>query len=224
MTVALAQIASATERPSESKGRGIVAGPDRAILGRIRQDAIGLALWRRRPSALLPVWLRTLPDRQLPDGRVLARVDDLPAAVASAFERTPAGAAARALQADIVDLARLFAEIARSPIVDVRIEAVTDDACWKFHRDQVELRLLTTYRGPTTQFVSPIHADAALREQRAFDGPVMHQPPDSVAIFKGASRGDVGVVHRSPPIAGQGIARLLLCVNQPSAASPDLWE
>ncbi|MDP6897208.1 MAG: DUF1826 domain-containing protein, partial [Rhodospirillales bacterium] len=32
-----------------------------------------------------------------------------------------------------------------------------------------------------------------------------------------------GIVHRSPPIIGTGCVRLLLCLNEPTVASPDPW-
>lgn len=209
--------------PTAIRALGIVSGPDGAILDRIHRADVGLALWLRSLPPAIDVWLRTLAPQCLPDGRVLALLNDLPAAVSSLFERTPPTESSLLLQADVVALARRYAALAGCGTVDVRLEALSSDACWKFHRDSVELRLLTTYRGPTTQFVAPIDAAQAVAEQRAFSGRIIDQPRDSVALFKGALDGRTGVVHRSPPIEGREITRLLLCVNRLSAASPELW-
>jgi len=52
----------------------------------------------------------------------------------------------------------------------------------------------------------------------------MQLPAFAVALFKGEQAAEgTGVLHRSPPIAGTGMTRLVLCVDGPSAASPPLW-
>ena len=85
--------------------------------------------------------------------------------------------------------------------------------------------MLTTYRGPTTEWVHPQYAARAMSEQKRFTGPVEQLQENSVAIFKGscASLGK-GIVHRSPPIEGSGFKRLLLCLNQQSDVSPEAWS
>ncbi|MEI9985701.1 MAG: DUF1826 domain-containing protein [Aliidongia sp.] len=121
----------------------------------------------------------------------------------------------------MIDLAARFALLAQSDLVDLRLEAMTHDGCWRFHKDRVRLRLLATYCGPATQIVAAEHAAQALRQQRAYDGPIEALSNGDVALFKGdhAEPGS-GVVHRSPPVQGTGAARLLLCPELPSAASP----
>ena len=128
------------------------------------------------------------------------------------------------LLGDVDDLVSAFARITRTDLVDVRLRLVSHDACWKFHRDCVEARLLTTYRGPATEWVQPHDAAWALREQRRFKGPVERFRVHDVAIFKGSCAGaGSGIVHRSPPIAATGRTRLVLCLNKRSAASPKPW-
>lgn len=124
-----------------------------------------------------------------------------------------------------VDLATRFAQRAGSDIVDLQLEAVRHNACWKFHRDCVRLRLVTTYFGPATQIVTAPNAARALRLQRNYNGPYLPIPVQTVALFKsdGAEHG-IGVVHRSPPTESMGQYRLVLTVNLPSPASPETWE
>ncbi len=125
--------------------------------------------------------------------------------------------------ADLVSLTEAFCRTMDSDIVDIRLETVTHDGCWKYHRDHVPARLLTTYRGPGTQWVTPERSEDALAQQKAYSGPLEQFAEHAVGLFKGskAEKGR-GIVHRSPPILGTGTTRILLCLNLPSAASPEL--
>lgn len=207
----------------------IARGKSISILRRITDPGIALAMWDRQMSQALRRWLDALPPDppphgRLPHGRVLVATDDVHVALAAILARsgTPDTPEARLLVCDAAMLARRFATIAGGDEVDIRLETIRHDACWKFHVDDVRLRLLTTYRGPGTQIASPANAAEALARQRDYPGPLDEIPPRAVALFKGA-RGGAGVVHRSPPILGSGVVRLVLCVNLPSAASPPRW-
>ena len=213
--------------PAPEPAYHIVGGDDPGILAKIAEPSIGLALWRRRLPQELASSLPRLPPRRLPEGRVLVRLGDLEASTARLLAplRPRHGMAADLLAADMIDLATRFARLAESDVVDLRIEIVRHDACWKFHRDSVRLRLLTTYLGPETQIVPAAEADRALRLQRDYHGPYLPVPEHAVALFKGnLAEPGTGIVHRSPPIAGTGRYRLVLCVNLPSSSSPELWS
>lgn len=191
----------------------------------LRQPSVEMALWPRAIPPAMAAALDTLPATSLPDGRVLVSLGDIEAALDTLFRDRAATADLRPwLIADIAMLAAYFADLTGSIEIDVRLERITGDACWKFHRDCVEARLLTTYRGPGTEWVSPTDAPAALRDQRAYRGPLHRFPPQAVGVFKGSCAGPgSGIVHRSPPLAGRGETRLLLCLNLPSSASPERW-
>ena len=189
-----------------------------------------LVIWRRALPLYLQTWLERMDASCLPDLRVLVRPGDLRQAVEPHFDDCgmPPGDARDLLLGDVDDLVSAFAGITRSDLVDVRLERISHDACWKFHRDCVEARLLTTYRGPATEWVQPVHAERALREQKSYTGPLERLRVHDVALFKGSCAGPGsgprgGIVHRSPPIAGTGCTRLLLCLNRLSAASPAPW-
>ncbi|MEA1675519.1 DUF1826 domain-containing protein [Nitrospirillum sp. BR 11163] len=204
-------------------GAGILEDVNPAVLGRVSDPTVGLALWRRDrfPGVALDPWLDALPADRLPRGRFLVRLGDVDTVLVPLLDGAGAPVA---LAADIVDLSRRFLDVAGGDWVDLRLEVVEGDACWKFHRDHVRLRLIATYRGPGTQVVAPIDAACALARQRRYQGPLYEMPRHAVALFKGCGEAcGEGVVHRSPPIAGTGQARLVLCLNQPSAASPEPW-
>jgi hypothetical protein len=209
-----------------SHGGDVARGTNPTILTRVASTGTALALWER-PMPDLMRCLAALPASRLPSGRVLVRLGDAPAALSRQLAESPLGDAplAQALLADMLDLTQRFATIAQADRVDIRLDKLAHNACWKFHRDHVRLRLLATYRGPQTQIVPPSHSAWAMTAQRAYRGPLEELAPGTVALFKGTcAADDCGIVHRSPPIAGTGITRLLLCLNLPSEASPPPWE
>lgn len=218
---------------SETSARlaGSLAGPVMTCgsvegLADIERRDLELVIWRRVPPRGLKTWLEDMDASCLPDIRVLVHPSDLRRAIEPQLDDCgmPPGDMRDLLIGDVHDLVSAFAGITRSDLVDVRLERVGNNACWKFHRDCVEARLLTTYRGPATEWVQPRDAARALREQTRFKGPLERLRVHDVAMFKGSCAGPgSGIVHRSPPIAGTGQTRLLLCLNTRSATSSEPW-
>ncbi len=209
---------------TEAPGADIVETAEPRDLHAIRREAVQLVIWRRAIAPDLRLWLDSLDLRGLGELRFLIHPSEIEACFLPGLEQAgfrPQGMVER-LVADIRALATGYAEATDNRLVDVRLEHVTHDACWKFHRDHVHTRLLTTYRGLGTQWVPPSHAVEAVRRQKAYRGPLEHLPEGAVALFKGDCCGDdAGIVHRSPPIARTGWSRLLLCLSPPSPASPE---
>ena len=185
-----------------------------------------LAIWERTLPFCLQTWLNQLDAAVLPNFRILVDPRDVRRAIVPHMDNCgmPSGDMRELLVSDIEDLVSAFAGITGSDLVDIRLERVDHDACWKFHRDCVEARLLTTYRGLATEWVHRDNETQALQNQKNYDGPLEQFQSNDVAIFKGSSAGPgSGVVHRSPPIAGTGHTRLLLCLNKRSMTSPEPW-
>lgn len=134
-----------------------------------------------------------------------------------------------ALRLELLELARVFARIARRSSVHVTVETLYGESCRKWHTDRVGLRMLATFLGPGTWLADPVGVD------RTWLGSVEHgleetnrrivSDPDCVVE---AGTGDVllckgdlfgsekgnGVVHRSPPSEGAGFRRLLLRIDE----------
>ena len=226
MTVQLVSLGGESVGTSPTLGVGIEMCDAEEGLAAINKPGMELVIWRRTLPLCLRTWLDRVDASCLPHLRVLVQPGDLRRAVEPYLDEfgMPPGDMRDLLVGDVDDLVSAFAGITRSDLVDVRLERVSHDACWKFHRDCVEARLLTTYRGPGTEWVQPIHAEQALRAQKRFKGPVERLRSNDVALFKGSCAGPgSGIVHRSPPVAGTGRTRLLLCLNKRSAASPVPW-
>lgn len=206
---------------------GVLLSEKPDLFERINDPAVELLIWRRSLPSDLALWLIDLPAERLPKGRLLVREKDLPAALMDLIAQSPLpeGRLRSAFLEDLQMLARLFLRTMAAETLDLRLDAVSHDACWKFHRDSLDARLLTTYRGPGTEWVPPCHSADALAQQRAYLGPLLGLPRHGVGLFKGSQAGQArGIVHRSPPIAETGTTRLLLCLNLPSAGSPPLWQ
>lgn len=186
-----------------------------------------LVICAREPLEPLATWLNQLAPSQLPNGRLLIRAENARAGVVAMVDASamPSGPMRDALVDDIEALVTGFAGLTKSERVDIRLDAISTDGCWRFHRDHVEARLLTTYRGRGTEWVPIACSDQAIDDQKDYRGPLNQMQPFDIALFRGsANRPGQGVVHRSPPIVGTGETRLLLCLNQPSLSSPPPWE
>jgi hypothetical protein len=118
-----------------------------------------------------------------------------------------------ALVADVADLARLAAPLMKTHAVDLRLEVISGDACRKFHADYVPLRLITSYAGPGSQWLSNDDAAALAGGVAAEQLEVRQLLAGEVALFKGRLLTDSPIIHRSPPIAGTGQRRLVLVIN-----------
>ena len=195
-------------------------------LASIQKPATELVIWERSLPAHFQTWIDRLDATSLPDIRILVKPEELCPALTPLLDRCGLTECnmRNLLVRDINELVANFSEITQSEDVDVRLQRIDNDACWKFHRDTVETRLITTYRGPTTEWVQHAYSEQAIQEQREFNGPLERLKDGDVAIFKGnCSSPDRGIVHRSPPISSTGVTRLLLCLNKRTEASPDPW-
>lgn len=183
-------------------------------LGALHWPGTALVVWRRPPPPGLAALLDGLPFEALPDRRLEA-VDAQNAGEALARALGSEAVRLEPLLVDVAALARLYAHHWKRPTVRLRLEAIRDDACRRFHADQVHARLLCTYRGPGTEWL------ARRDVRRADDGHVGEPDPRAirrlgrfeVGLLAGA-RAPVPCVHRSPPLAGSGRDRLLLVVDE----------
>ena len=122
---------------------------------------------------------------------------------------------------------RVFAKLTKSKSVLVRLECLDDNGCQFWHQDSVQFRLLTTYRGPCTEWVHPDVSKATLKRKSADSKEAQSLCHHDVALFKG--RGETfhgdgllnhpGIVHRSPKMSGSGVHRVVLVLDIPKASS-----
>lgn len=203
--------AALLERPA-SRGCVVVMGDTSDIFEGISDPAVQLALWRRYRPARLD-WLDTLDWEEIDDIDAGISGPDFDVSIRqqlydAGYPETDAG---RGLGDDIVDLAARFAQVMGQRDLRLRLEVIETDACRKFHMDYVTARLLMPLCGPGTQWIN-------LRD--GVDAPIRQLACGEVGIFKGRlSVGEPTILHRSPPVAGSGDARLLLVLDPVNSKS-----
>lgn len=187
----------------------VVQDGKRDVLDAISSPGCAVAVWHRRLQ--FQDWIDALAPDSLPEARLVLRPDHVGDEIAAVWAgRISDCANRRKLIGDIALLAKLFARIMKIGHVRLRLDVLTDDACRRFHLDNVAARLLCTYRGRGTEY----------GRSRAGEDPhtIYDLPTGSVGVFRGRRWPDPersGVLHRSPPIAGLGETRLLLVIDPP---------
>ena len=187
----------------------VVQDEKREVLDAISSPGCAVAVWHRRLR--FQNWIDGLAPDSLPEARLVLRPDHVEDAIAEILAGRIADCANRQmLLGDIALLSRLFARIMKIGRVRLRLDILTDDACTRFHLDNVAARLLCTYRGRGTEY----------GRSRAGEDPhpIRDLPTGSVGMFRGRrwpGPERSGVLHRSPRIAGLGETRLLLVIDPP---------
>jgi len=201
-------------------------------LAQILQPEQNVCLLRRALPVALTGGLAGLADAPAFERkRVVRSVVDL------AWLAEPLGPGRAALM--VPDLSRWFAAFhalsGGVPAVG-SVSVTRHDDCRKFHVDWVGLRLIVTYVGPGTEWVSndgvhrpALHANwrsLAAINRRIVPDPrrVMAAAAGDVLVLKGESypgNAGLGAVHRSPPIAERGGVRFLFKLTSPSTHCED---
>ena len=202
----------------------------------IQEDAVQLAVWRATKMPHFAIKLQDLSviPSSLPTFEGTVTCDNIKQKLASRFcprwklrsksRRSLTDDEAKDFVDEITRLVRIFGQISQSDDVYVKLHLVDDNGCAYWHQDCVDFRLVKTYRGPCTEWVSPEHSEATLRRYKYNSKHARSLSHRDVAIFKGrgeTAEGDdhlnqPGIVHRSPRISeGSGMVRLVLVLDIP---------
>lgn len=199
----------------------VARGASADVLARIAQPGTGAAIWARGPDPRIADWLSALPEAALPATRQTCAAGEAGVVIdaACAAAGIPASAGQQRLRADVGALAREFGRIMGVEALQLRLDVIRDDACRKFHLDQVVARLLCSYRGAGTEYgpAAPGETPAEVRRMATGD----------VGIFRGALwRGEPapGLVHRSPPFSRGSVLRLLLVLDPLETRAEELAD
>ncbi len=194
---------------------GVAVADKPEDLKKFLQPGCAAAIWRRQPMPEFQSWIDAIDPSLLPQGRIILRPDAASSAVNALCDsaQTPDCNERDLLIDDISALAEVFADLMRAPYLRLRLQAVTTNACRRFHIDAITARLVCTYRGQGTQYgVSTDGQDPARVFSVATGAPILLRgtlwPPRPAS----------GLLHRSPPIEGTGETRLVLvldAVNEP---------
>jgi hypothetical protein len=124
---------------------------------------------------------------------------------------------------DISVLLSTYSELSDVKEYDFLLTTIDDNMCTQFHYDMNKLRLLCTYAGQGTLWLSnsnvnwPAFQDRMTQDEIVIDKDEVHQAKTgSIVILKGAhyNQGKTPpVVHRSPPTQQLNETRLLLRID-----------
>lgn len=124
---------------------------------------------------------------------------------------------------DIQNLLNTFQGITNSKTFRVYLATINNNMCRRFHMDMNVLRMLCTYSGPGTLWLSEDNIDRnALNSYDANEAIVNDEKniqqtaTGAILVLKGAKyskKSSNGAVHRSPTIEESGETRLLLRID-----------
>jgi len=208
------------------------------VLARAMRPGINLAIWLRDGvggETARPLF-DALPAERIGIDEHVHRVGR--GVGAALLPQTMPAALRAVLAADIDRLALAYARATGKQDVRIKLNSCDGDECRIFHVDHIDIRFITTYTGPGTDW---LENDAARREHLGGRGlsrkptvdainnaivsdwtRIHRLPRFAVAAFRGSRPTIVSgkpvdetlaIVHRSPPIAGTGIRRLRLVVE-----------
>ena len=193
--------------PKKLTARTFASSEEASVLKSISQHGVAAARWQRAPSREFSDWVNALPVAQLPKLRSFLPVDRVEEAVQAACDiaKMPSSPKRDLLASDVAALAFIMSKVMDTPQLHVRLDVVSNDACRRFHIDNMTARMLCTYRGTGTQL-------AAAGEE---DRPTTVDASD-VVLLRGKlwpSTEETALLHRSPPITGTGETRLLAVID-----------
>ena len=207
-----------------AKNRRVVAGNDVAVLSAIYEEDVNIANWHRE----LPASLRCSVEHLL----------DLAPAFGMSLMTTPAKAYEGVSEAlpknyqgplaeDVAEIVEMFCFLFDLKRAGLRLTALNEAMCPRFHVDKVPCRLVTTYSGRATEWLPQERVD-----RTKLGMGYLGLPDSDLGLYKSADdirtmrSGDIallkgeawignengGLVHRSPSLAA-GARRLLLTVD-----------
>jgi hypothetical protein len=200
-----------------------LVGDRPSVLQRILDPGVNLSLWRRPVEAAIVPELSCLDVSDLPDIRCRTSASTFDDDLCSLLRQQHLDPSVLAhWRIDLERLAALFFVISDRRDATLRLETTDHDGCPRFHTDQTHLRMLCTYRGPGTEWLTDAQVDRVAQANGGSNDRIIRfgEPSRFESFWVGVMKGDAypgnaghGLVHRSPPIAGTGQTRVLFCMD-----------
>lgn len=190
---------------------------ERHDLKTIRRPNNEAVIWNRVLPRGVEEWLARVKPEYLPTARYVLPTTQIEACLEALFDSSGMMPSPQRtwLIKDIEGLGKEIGAIFSASHVRLRVEAVTGDACRRFHIDTVPARMVCTYRGPGTEY--------GISDEGVDPLEIYHLPLGLPMLFKGLlweGQHTKQLKHRSPPISGSGITRFVV-VMEPASADPD---
>ena len=187
------------------------------------KTAVNLGLWKRPPQTEISRELAALGAKDLPDMRCATTLETFDHDVCPLLQKQTLDPLAFShWRNDMRRLATHFFTVAEGREVTIRLLTTSTDDCRRFHFDRCNLRLLCTYLGPGTEWLTDEQVDRQAQGSGAPNEDIIRfgEPsafePFWVGILKGeAYPGNAGhaLIHRSPSIESTRQTRVLFCLD-----------
>ena len=213
----------ATQYELEELQSSHAIGTDPTILRKVLQPEVNLSLWRRPVNEDIQSELAALCSSDLPDVRCSTSLQSFGTDVENLLRvhgLDPSELRNWCLDLEMV--ADHYFSICGRKTAMLRLETTMDDGCRRFHADRTRLRLLCTYQGPGTEWLSneqvdrAAHRSGASNEEIVRFGDAENFKPFWVGILKGTKypgNAKLGLVHRSPPMKNVFKTRVVVCLD-----------
>lgn len=202
-------------------------GEDAAVLTKIYDERINIALWQRELGGDVQRYVdQLLQHNKLISIKLAASPTKLMKEIQRIFPATISlqGAAdlnAAAFYEDVYLVLDMFACLFDATEIGLRINTLERAMCPRFHKDNVAVRLVTTYAGPATEWLSSAQVSSATNNSTVSDRSIHFDPVDkqsttagTIALLKGErweGNEGRGIVHRSPEVQAPQRRLLLTC-------------
>ena len=197
---------------------------DASVLPQIYGDKVNIAIWQRTHSLSFS---RAIENFLAAHPSYALSLMTSPASVHESVSAALPSDSGGVLADDIAELVDMFCCLFDLKRAGLRLAVLERAMCPRFHVDAVPCRLVTTYCGPTTEWLEHVSVDRA-KLGTGNQGPadaesglfrhqddVQHLDAGDVALLKGeawAGNEGAGLVHRSPGVR-PGQRRLLLTLD-----------
>ena len=198
-------------------------GENRDILFEINKDNLNLCLWKRNKNHALAKEVAAFRPFELRDRRISTTKLTFDADVQKIMlDQSVDPSACSNLREDLRRLADIFFTVSESCDTRFRLFTTIDDDCQRFHVDYRHLRMICTYQGPGTEWLTEdqanrdAYADGGSNEDIIRYGTPGRFKTSWVGILKDdgfpGNRGG-GLMHRSPSLAGCQDIRVVFCLE-----------
>lgn len=118
---------------------------------------------------------------------------------------------------DIMNVAKMFINLTKSKLIGIQLEVVNHSLCRFFHTDKIPYRLITTYKGPTTEWLTNSNVNRNELGKHLSEGvfkdesKIQYLPEFSLGFIKGETLlPGASLVHRSPVLQNKNEKRLIM--------------
>ena len=195
------------------------------VLESMSCPSVDLSLWQRPPQALIEKELKTLKADSLPHTRFRTTPDTFDRDIEALFKHQSLNTNHFTnFRSDLSQLMRRFSRLSRTKDLCFRLFTTNKNDCKRFHLDRVNLRLICTYQGTGTEWLTGAQVDREAQLAGEPNSSIMRfgSPQQLETYWVGIMRGDPknlgqGLIHRSPTIEGSDQVRIVFSLDQQAA-------